>query len=119
MVECNQLQVLQNQAARFVCSAPPRASRIELYEKLEWFSINHTSIVIYKIKFATLREPEYLAGILCQDSRNQRMLPRQNLSFFRIVSASVDHNSDSGINCPFSYEVIKIEQKKWILRNMP
>ena len=85
-VLCNQIQVLQNRAARFVCNAPPRANRSRLFANLDWLTVNQTIryqtlIAIYKIR--KTKEPEYLANFICRDSRNQRiMLPLRNLTLF-------------------------------------
>ena len=68
------VQVLQNKAARIVCHAPPRTSRIILFQKL---SVNqlisyHTLLSVFKIRSS--KEPEYLAQFLDNDNRNDKII---------------------------------------------
>ena len=49
-----ELQVLQSKAARIVCRAPIRANRKELFDRLNWLTVNqlvtyHTLLAVYKI----------------------------------------------------------------------
>ena len=71
------LQVMQNKAAQVVTSSPPRAERAKMYSKLGWLTINqlvfyHSVLAVYKIRSS--KEPQYLADILCKDSRNRRIV---------------------------------------------
>ena len=68
--EIKDLQVLQNKAAQIVMHAPPRSKRSDLYDKLEWLTVNqlivyHTLITIFKIR--QNKEPEFLAEKLTID----------------------------------------------------
>ena len=78
------LQKLQNRAARIVCQAPVFAKRSTLFEKLGWLTVNqlisyHTVMAIQKIRVE--KEPEYLAQFLTNDSRNSRIIvPNQMLN---------------------------------------
>ena len=82
--EIKEIQVLQNKAARLVCHAPPRTSRVELYEKLGWLSVHqlisyHTLITIFRIRSSS--EPEYLAEFLKNENRNESIVvPNSRLS---------------------------------------
>ena len=47
-----------------------------MFDKLKWLTVNqlvnyHTVISVFKIRSS--REPEYLAEILCNDSRNRNL----------------------------------------------
>ena len=71
------LQVMQNKAAQVVTSSPPRAERAKMYSKLGWLTINqlvfyHSVSAVCKIRSS--KEPQYLADILCKDSRNRRIV---------------------------------------------
>ena len=75
--EIQQLQVLQNKAARIVTHSPPRASREAMYTKLQWLTVNqlimyHTLLTVFKIR--QTGEPEYLASFLQCDSRTGRII---------------------------------------------
>ena len=82
--EIKEIKVLQNKAARLVCHAPPRTSRVELYEKLGWLSVHqlisyHTLIPIFRIRSSS--EPEYLAEFLNHENRNESIVvPNSRLS---------------------------------------
>ena len=74
--EIKALQVLQNQAARIVTHSPPRSNRIELFDKLEWLTVNqlivyHTLISVFKLR--QNQEPEYLAENLLQNTTYGRI----------------------------------------------
>ena len=71
------LQVMQNKAARIVTLMPPRTNRSLMYDKLGWLTINqlifyHSVILVFKIRSSG--QPEYLAQLLKQDSRNSRIM---------------------------------------------
>ena len=74
------LQVLQNQAAQIVCQAQPRSNRNTLFDRVGWLTVRqlvvyHTLMAVFKIR--KNREPEYLAEVLCNDSRRGRIHLRQ------------------------------------------
>ena len=79
-----EVQTLQNKAARLVCNAPSTAHRKEMYDKLNWMTINqliayHSLLAVYKLR--QQKEPGYLANWVCNDSRNGRiMIPTTNLT---------------------------------------
>ena len=81
------IQILQNKAARIVCCAPLRARRSELFEKLGWLTVNqliayHTLVTIQKIR--STKEPKYLASYLTTCSRNGRIVvPNELLNVTR------------------------------------
>ena len=75
--DLNDLQVMQNQAARIVTLSPPRSERSIVFDKLKWLTVNqlifyHSVISVFKIR--SCKEPEYLADILNKDSRNGRIV---------------------------------------------
>ena len=82
--EIKKLQVMQNKAAQLVLKCPPRTNRKLMYDRLNWLTINqlvvfHTLLMVYKIR--KTKEPEYMASLLCTESRNNRiMIPNTKLS---------------------------------------
>ena len=71
------LQVLQNRAARLVLRAPPRTSRLTMFQKLDWLTVSqliayHTLITVFRIRKS--KEPEGLAHVLSLDSRQGRVI---------------------------------------------
>ena len=87
-----ELQVLQNKAARLVCRAPLMSHRKDVFKKLNWFTVNQlvcyfTLIMVFKIRQS--KSPEYLSNILSLDSRNGRIrTQRQQLT---LASKSFTH----------------------------
>ena len=75
--DMNDLQVMQNKAARIVTLMPHRANRAEMYDKLAWLTVNqlvfyHSIILVFKIRSSN--QPEYLANLLSKDSRSNRII---------------------------------------------
>ena len=75
--QIKQLQVIQNKAGQIVSHLPPRTSRRELYDRVEWLTVNqlivyHTVILIYKIR--KNKEPEVLSAKLNNDTRTGQIL---------------------------------------------
>ena len=78
--ECNSsdikaLQVQQNKAAQIVLSMPPRSQRDNMYDRLNWLTVNqlvvyHTLLSVHRIRQS--EEPEYLASILGKTNRHVR-----------------------------------------------
>ena len=71
------LQVMQNKAARIVTHSQPRVERSPMYDRLQWLTVNqlivyHSILNVFKLR--NNMEPKHLAGIMCQDSRNKRIL---------------------------------------------
>ena len=71
------IQVLQNKAAQIVTHSPPRTRREELYDQVQWLTVNqlivyHTLVTVFKVR--KNNEPEYLALKLNNDTRTGRIL---------------------------------------------
>ena len=125
--EIQDLQVLQNKAAQIVMHAPPRSKRSDLYDKLEWLTVNqlivyHTLITIFKIR--QNKEPEYLAEKLTVDTPTGRILiPNTQLRLEQ--NSFIVRGSSSWNNLPFRTRkqekigLFKKEAKKWIMQNIP
>ena len=125
--EINQLQVLQNKAARIVCHSPPRASRLAMYSKLQWLTVNqlityHTLLTVFKIR--QTGEPEYLATFLREDNRTDRIIiPNTNLTLAKksfVWRGSHDWNL-LPLDLRKSSKIghFKRGVKDWVLRNVP
>ena len=120
------LQVMQNRAAQIVTNSPPRAQRSPIYDHLQWLTVNqlifyHSVITIFKIRKSG--DPEHLAGIFCQDSRNRRILiPNWNLSLgqksFRIRGAENWNMLQLDVRAQTKIGNFKKQAKKWILENV-
>ena len=120
------IQVLQNKAARLVCHAPPRTKRAVLFEKMGWLSVNqlisyHTLIAVFKIRSSG--EPEYLAQFLNNDSRNDRIvIPNQDLTL--TTKSFVFRGSDQWNQLPIRIRkevkigTFKKDLRKWIAGNV-
>ena len=125
--QVKELQVLQNQAARIVCKAPPRANRSLLFKKLDWFTVNqlihyHSILTLHRVRVT--RTPEYLANILCCDSRNFRiMIPRNQLTLtansFCYRSASVWNQLPFELRSQGKNSIFKNGLREWIMSNIP
>ena len=125
--EIQDLQVLQNKAAQIVMHAPPRSKRSDLYDKLEWLTVNqlivyHTLTTIFKIR--QNKEPEYLAEKLTVDTPTGRILiPNTQLRLEQ--NSFIVRGSSSWNNLPFRTRkqekigLFKKEAKKWIMQNIP
>ena len=125
--EIQDLQVLQNKAAQIVMHAPPRSKRSDLYDKLEWLTVNqlivyHTLITIFKIM--QNKEPEYLAEKLTVDTPTGRILiPNTQLRLeqnsFIVRGSSSWNNLPVRIRKQEKIGLFKKEAKKWIMQNIP
>ena len=88
------LQVQQNKAAQIVLNMLPRSRRDDMYDRLNWLTVNqlivyHTLLAVYRMR--QNGEPEYLSGILSRSSRqgrgsiivenNKRELVRNSFTF--------------------------------------
>ena len=84
--EMNSLQVMQNKAARIAAAMPPRSNRVEVFDKLGWFTVHQlifyqTVLLVYKVRQSN--QPDFLASQLSCDSRNCRiMIPNIKLHLF-------------------------------------
>ena len=120
------IQVLQNKAARMVCNAAVWSRRSTMFENLGWLTFNqlisyHSLILIHKIR--RNEDPEHLARNLCRDGRNGRILSQnpvlsltRNSFCYRASSewnrlpASLRHEAKLG--------AFKHGLRKWILNNV-
>ena len=127
MYQIKGLQVLQNKAAQVVTHSAPRARRADLYDKLEWLTVNqlivyHTLITVFKVR--QNNEPEYLAERLKVDTRNRRILiPNTNLRLAQksfITRGSANWNDlPEFIRSQEKIGIFKKQVKKWIEVNVP
>ena len=125
--QIQELQVLQNKAARIVCRAAPRSNRLALFSKLKWFTVNqlicyYTLLVVFKVRKS--RSPEYLADILCKDSRNGRIqIPNIQLTLayksFCFRGAQQYNLLPSEIRFQDKIGAFKKLVKRWIADHVP
>ena len=121
------LQVIQNKAAQIVSHLPPRTSRRELYDRVEWLTVNqlivyHTVILIYKIR--KNKEPEVLSAKLNNDTRTGHILiPNTKLGLeqdsFAIRGATSWNSLPENIRKQAKIGIFKKLVKKWITENIP
>ena len=116
------MQVLQNKAAQLVTHSPPRAIRNQMYDQLDWMTVNqmvryHTVLAVFRIRIS--KEPEYLAASLCHDNiygkiivKNTRLTLAQNS--FTIRGACNWNALPSSIRTTKKIGLFKKEVKKWI-----
>ena len=121
-----QLQTLQNKAAQVVCNAPPRANRCLLLSRVKWLTVNqlavyHTLIAVYKIR--TSKEPENLAALLSNETRERR-IRRSNaklslaMKSFTFRGASLWNDLPSHIRKSENFMFFKREVRNWVLENV-
>ena len=118
----NQIQILQNRAARIVCHAPPRSCREEMFQKLDWLTVKqlisyHDLLNIFKIK--TRCQPEYLADIFNRVNRfNNIIIPCTKLELARksfcFRSASMWNRLPESIRNSTTVSEFKRKAKLWI-----
>ena len=121
------LQVLQNKAAQIVTFSPPRAERSPMYDRLGWLTVNqlifyHSVIAVFKIRSS--HEPEHLAGIFGNDSRNRRIvIPNLDLKLshksFTLRGAESWNQMPLNIRVNTKIGTFKKLVKKWIIQNVP
>ena len=121
------LQVLQNQAARHVLLLPPRANRNSMFDKLDWMTVNqltfyHTVLTVFKIR--QTGEPEYLAEKLKSDNfRGNLIVPVSRLVLSR--SSFCIRGGEWWLSVPVQVRTIhKISRfkkalKAWTKSNVP
>ena len=125
--EIRNLQLLQNKSARLVCRAPSRAHRQDLLEKLSWLNVNQqisyqTLLLIGKIR--RNKAPDYLAKILTNDSRNNRIMIEFQPSIlasrsFCYRGVSEWNKLPSSIRLSTDRKSFEKELKTWVLTNVP
>ena len=121
------LQVLQNKAAQIATLSPPRSARTAMFDKLGWLTINqlicyHSVISIFKIRSS--KEPEYLAEVLTNDSRNERIvIPNTDLRLtqdsFTVRGASSWNILPLSIRRQAKIGNFKRLTRNWISENVP
>ena len=127
VTQLRSIQVLQNKAAQVVTHLPPRARREDMYDRVNWLTVNqlvtyHTLITVFKIR--KNEEPEYLAKFLKNDSRQGRiMIPVTNLSLARnsfIWRGSSAWNSlPTGLRECSRIGPFKTGVRQWVRANVP
>ena len=125
--EIKDLQILQNKAARIVTHSQLRTSRDRMYDQLSWLTVRqlimyHTLLTVYRIR--ATEEPEYLARILCYDSRLDKIVvPNPKLTLrqksFTIRGACNWNSLPQYIRRLDTISSFKKEVKAWIKREVP
>ena len=121
------LQVMQNKAAQVVTLSPPRAERTPMYDRLGWLTVTqlifyHSVLAIFKMRSS--KEPEYLANVLVNDSRNGRIIiPNKDIrltqnSFTMRGAESWNSLPEDMRKCP-KLSNFKKFVKVWIAKNVP
>ena len=125
--EIKDLQVLQNKAAQMVTHSPPRSIRNQMYDELDWLTVNQliqyfTLLAVFRIRLSG--EPEYLAATMCNDNRNGRIIVQNtNLSLLKrsfVVRGPCNWNTLP--TCIRSIKKIgpfKKAIRSWIKENVP
>ena len=121
------IQVLQNKAAQIVTHSPPRTRREELYDQVQWLTVNqlivyHTLVTVFKVR--KNNEPEYLALKLNNDTRTGRILiPNTDLRLAQnsfVIRGSSNWNTlPEHIRNQVKIGSFKKLVKIWILKNIP
>ena len=127
MFHFKELQVLQNKAGQIVTHSAPRSRRSDLFDRLDWLTVNqlivyHTLIVVYKVRLNNT--PEYLANKLKNDSRNGRIvIQNTHLSLAQksfVIRGSNNWNSlPEHIRSQKKIGSFKKQVKTWIRESIP
>ena len=127
MFQIKELQVLQNKAGQIVTHSAPRSRRSDLFDRLDWLTVNqlivyHTLIVVYKVRLNNT--PEYLANKLKNDSRNGRIvIQNTDLSLAQksfVIRGSNNWNSlPEHIRSQKKIGSFKKQVKTWIIDSIP
>ena len=109
-------------AAQIVTHFPPRSPRNQLYDQLDWLTVNqliryHTLLAVFRIR--TSGEPEYLADSLCNDNiRGSIIVQNTHLTLaqksFKIRGACNWNALPPSIRSIIKVGLFKKEVKKWI-----
>ena len=122
-----ELQVIQNGAARIICNAHFRTSRNVLFDRLDWLSVNQLGVYFTLLMVFNIRrsgEPEYLAGYLLNDTRSHR-IKRENtrlslaLQSFVFRGSQVWNSLPSNIRLSSNSGIFKSKVKRWIAQQIP
>ena len=120
--EIEDLQVLQNQAARIVLHEKWRANREMMFKKLSWMTVNqliiyHRILAVYSIR--KNQEPEYLAKFLTTDNqRGHIIIPHTGLTLLK--KSFVSNGAELWNGLPRSLRSLddsssfKMELRKWV-----
>ena len=124
--ELESLQIMQNKAARLVTHAPQRSSRREIFNQLNWLTVNQ--LIFYHSALSTFRirgsnEPENLSRILTRNNRAQRIIiPNTNLTLAKnsycYRGASQWNSLPDYIRKTKKIGQFKSQLKKWITLNV-
>ena len=125
--EKNDLQTLQNRAARLVLNFPPRSNRERMFIKLKWLSVRqliayHTLISVYKVRVDQV--PENLARIICRDNHNGFIIVKNTrLQLYRdsfVFRGSLLWNKlPRDVRNEQKLSKFKIRAKEWVLQMIP
>ena len=121
------LQILQNKAAQIVTHSPPRAIRDQMFDELDWLTVNQlvryfTLLAVFRIR--RTGEPEYLASSLCNDNRNGKIIVQNtNLTLlkksFKLRGACNWNALPANIRNLNKMSPFKKELKVWIKKYVP
>ena len=124
--DLNDLQVLQNRAARLITNSTGRVPRKEVFDEIHWMTVRQ--LIFYQTALTTFRirescEPEYLARLMTNDNtRGNIIVPNTRLSLAQksyCFRASEQWNSlPSTIRNLKSKQSFKAELKKWVFQNV-
>ena len=125
--QIQEIQTLQNKAARLVCGAPPRSERSALFKQLGWLTFNqlityHTLIMVKRVRIS--KEPDYLYRLLSRDSRNGRIMI-QNTALGVAAQSFCYRGASEWNRLPFELrrkdkvETFKKALRIWIVENIP
>ena len=114
-------------AGRIVTYKPPYTNRNELYDQLGWLSVAqlvvyHTLLLVFKLR--KTGEPEYLAGILKNDSRTGRIIV-PNVKLGLAKNSFCFRGSENWNELPqvlrnsLKIGAFKRGVRKWITENIP
>ena len=124
--EMEALQVMQNKAARLVTHSQQRTSRKDIFNQLEWMTVNqlvyyHSALCTFRIRQS--REPEYLTSIMCRNNRAERIiLPNTSLTLAKksycFRGATQWNSLPDDIRKINRIGVFKSQLRKWIQQNV-
>ena len=124
--DLNDLQILQNRAARLVTHSFIRVPRKELFDTVGWMTVRqlvfyHTAVTTFRIRQSG--EPEYLKGLMTRDNnRGNIIVPNTRLSLAKksfSFRASTQWNSlPLEIRKINGKQKFKTELRKWVFENV-
>ena len=120
------LQILQNKAAKFVLLGSWRMSRVEMFANLGWMTVHqlvtfHRILAVYTVR--KTGEPEYLAeALLKENNRGNIVVPFTGLTLAK--KSFIFHGGELWNSVPSEIRTIqsvlkfKNQLKSWILLNV-